>query len=278
MTSRRPRAGSGRGAAAPGAVPARDTPPVLRVPAAHKGGAPLSLPPRRFRDELRTPSHRTGLRPDPLHLPRRTCMKPTLASALAIGCVSAALVSTTSTSQAAPGAPADRSAATVAAARANAQDHAGIGTGQGLVVKDTVLDANGGSHVRFDRTYRGLPVVGGDLVVHQARGNAFRSVSGRAVALRMGVRPACRPERRRQGRRHRRLREVAGHARAGRPGHLRHARPGLARRRHRPPRRRLARRRVRLRQRPEGRSPRPVALRAGGGRHRHRRMSSAPSR
>jgi Zn-dependent metalloprotease len=109
-------------------------------------------------------------------------MKPTLASALAIGCVSAALVSTTGNAQAAPDTPADRGAATVAAARANAQDHAGLGTGQGLVVRDTVLDANGASHVRFDRTYRGLPVVGGDLVVHQTRGNAYRSVSGRSLA------------------------------------------------------------------------------------------------
>ena len=75
-----------------------------------------------------------------------------------------------------------RKAETIAAARANAQDHAGVGTGQGLVVRDTVRDANGASHVRFDRTYRGLPVVGGDLVVHQARNDAFRSVSGRALA------------------------------------------------------------------------------------------------
>jgi Zn-dependent metalloprotease len=118
-------------------------------------------------------------------------MKPTLASALAIGCVSAALVSTSGASQAAPTARADRSAEAIATARANAQDHARLGTGQGLVVRDTVRDANGTSHVRFDRTYRGLPVVGGDLVVHQTRGGSFRSISGRAVpSLNLGVRPA----------------------------------------------------------------------------------------
>ena len=109
-------------------------------------------------------------------------MKPILASALAVGCVSAALVGTTASSQAASTTSPARKAETVAAARANAQDHAGVGTGQGLVVRDTVLDANGVSHVRFDRTYRGLPVVGGDLVVHQGRDGSFRSTSGRALA------------------------------------------------------------------------------------------------
>ncbi len=42
--------------------------------------------------------------------------------------------------------------------------------GQKFVARDAVLDRNGASHVRLDRTYRGLPVVGGDLVVHQAGG------------------------------------------------------------------------------------------------------------
>jgi len=108
-------------------------------------------------------------------------MKPTLASALALGCVSAAMVATAGNSQAAPTSQ-DRTAASISAARANAQAHAGVGNGQGLVVRDTVLDANGASHVRFDRTYKGLEVVGGDLVVHQGKGGSFRSVSGRTLS------------------------------------------------------------------------------------------------
>ena len=40
--------------------------------------------------------------------------------------------------------------------------------GQKFAARDAVLDRNGTSHVRLDRTYRGLPVIGGDLVVHQA--------------------------------------------------------------------------------------------------------------
>ena len=47
----------------------------------------------------------------------------------------------------------------------------------GFSARDVIVDADGSQHVRFDRTYRGLPVIGGDFVVHSdARGN-FRSAS-----------------------------------------------------------------------------------------------------
>ncbi|MEU6343491.1 M4 family metallopeptidase [Streptomyces sp. NPDC046977] len=42
-----------------------------------------------------------------------------------------------------------------------------LGSGEKLVPKDVVKDADGTVHTRYERTYRGLPVVGGDLVVHQ---------------------------------------------------------------------------------------------------------------
>ena len=42
-------------------------------------------------------------------------------------------------------------------------------------VKDVVLDANGTEHVRFERSYRGLPVIGGDLVVHSKDGRVVSS-------------------------------------------------------------------------------------------------------
>jgi Zn-dependent metalloprotease len=108
-------------------------------------------------------------------------MKPMLASALALGCVSAALVASAGVSQATPTSH-DRKADSIDAARANAREHAGVGAGLGLVVRDTVLDDSGASHVRFTRTFRGLEVVGGDLVVHQGRSGDFRSVSGRTLA------------------------------------------------------------------------------------------------
>ncbi|GHI20297.1 hypothetical protein Shyd_16680 [Streptomyces hydrogenans] len=44
----------------------------------------------------------------------------------------------------------------------------GLGPDERLVAKDVLIDADGARHVRYDRTYRGLPVIGGDLVVHLA--------------------------------------------------------------------------------------------------------------
>ncbi|MEV4231738.1 M4 family metallopeptidase [Streptomyces bobili] len=41
-----------------------------------------------------------------------------------------------------------------------------LGTREKLVVKDVVQDADGTTHTRYERTYAGLPVLGGDLVVH----------------------------------------------------------------------------------------------------------------
>ncbi|MEU1784323.1 M4 family metallopeptidase [Streptomyces abikoensis] len=42
----------------------------------------------------------------------------------------------------------------------------GLGTQERLVARDVVKDADGTVHTRYDRTYAGLPVLGGDLVVH----------------------------------------------------------------------------------------------------------------
>jgi Zn-dependent metalloprotease len=42
--------------------------------------------------------------------------------------------------------------------------------------RDVVVEADGSEHVRFDRTYRGLPVIGGDLVTH-ARDGQLQSTS-----------------------------------------------------------------------------------------------------
>ena len=47
---------------------------------------------------------------------------------------------------------------------------------QRLVVRDVIRDADGTTHVRYDRTYRGLPVVGGDLVVHRSATGKIRYV------------------------------------------------------------------------------------------------------
>ena len=52
-----------------------------------------------------------------------------------------------------------------------------LGDKEDLVVKDVVVDADGVEHVRYDRTYQGLPVIGGDLVVHEADSGRIISVS-----------------------------------------------------------------------------------------------------
>ena len=44
----------------------------------------------------------------------------------------------------------------------------GLGAQEKLVVRDVIKDADGTVHTRYERTYAGLPVLGGDLVVHQA--------------------------------------------------------------------------------------------------------------
>ncbi|MFG2959248.1 M4 family metallopeptidase [Streptomyces sp. NPDC048291] len=42
----------------------------------------------------------------------------------------------------------------------------GLGAKEKLVVKDVVKDNDGTLHTRYERTYGGLPVLGGDLIVH----------------------------------------------------------------------------------------------------------------
>ncbi|MFI1199608.1 M4 family metallopeptidase [Streptomyces sp. NPDC020883] len=52
-----------------------------------------------------------------------------------------------------------------------------LGAKEKLVVKDVERDADGTTHTRYDRTYAGLPVLGGDLVVHTAKGGAVKGTT-----------------------------------------------------------------------------------------------------
>jgi Zn-dependent metalloprotease len=45
-----------------------------------------------------------------------------------------------------------------------------LGPQEKLIPKDVIQDADGTVHTRYERTYAGLPVIGGDLVVHQRHG------------------------------------------------------------------------------------------------------------
>ncbi|MFD7641564.1 M4 family metallopeptidase [Kitasatospora sp. NPDC059795] len=53
----------------------------------------------------------------------------------------------------------------------------GLGPDERLVAKDVLVENDGARHVRYDRTYRGLPVVGGDLVVHRAKNGKLTSTT-----------------------------------------------------------------------------------------------------
>ena len=70
--------------------------------------------------------------------------------------------------------------AVVAAARAAALAHSaqtGIGRDNQLVATDVMIDASGTQHVRFHQTYRGIPVTGGDLIVHLRSDSTYLDVT-----------------------------------------------------------------------------------------------------
>ncbi|MFD0271552.1 M4 family metallopeptidase [Streptomyces sp. NPDC127106] len=66
---------------------------------------------------------------------------------------------------------ADANSTTVQAAKA-----LGLGGQEKLIVRDVVKDADGTTHTTYERTYAGLPVLGGDLTVH-AKGGVTKSVT-----------------------------------------------------------------------------------------------------
>ncbi|MGW1725760.1 M4 family metallopeptidase [Streptomyces sp. NPDC002306] len=56
-----------------------------------------------------------------------------------------------------------------------------LGSREKLVVKDVLQDADGTTHTRYERTYAGLPVLGGDLVVHVRNGRTTVSEATEAT-------------------------------------------------------------------------------------------------
>lgn len=71
-------------------------------------------------------------------------------------------------------------ASVVAAARAAAFAHAsatGVTQGDELRAQDVMIDPEGPRHVRFIRTHQGMPVLGGDLVVHLSHRLAYTGVT-----------------------------------------------------------------------------------------------------
>ncbi|AXE88741.1 M4 family metallopeptidase [Streptomyces sp. Go-475] len=56
-------------------------------------------------------------------------------------------------------------------------DAIGLGEQEKLVVRDVVKDRDGTVHTRYERTYAGLPVLGGDLVVHESESGESQGVT-----------------------------------------------------------------------------------------------------
>ncbi|OIJ98494.1 flagellar biosynthesis protein FlgM [Streptomyces sp. MUSC 14] len=72
------------------------------------------------------------------------------------------------------------SAAVVKAAQTAAFTHAsatGVAQGDELHARDVMIDPEGARHVRFERTHNGMPVLGGDLVVHLDAKLAYTGVT-----------------------------------------------------------------------------------------------------
>ncbi|MET9102640.1 M4 family metallopeptidase [Streptomyces antibioticus] len=73
-------------------------------------------------------------------------------------------------------------------------DHAtslGLTGAQDTAVRDVIIDKDGTQHVRYDRTFRQLPVLGGDFVVHLAADGSYRSAdrATRAAISLPGITP-----------------------------------------------------------------------------------------
>ncbi|MFB7511988.1 M4 family metallopeptidase [Streptomyces sp. NPDC056144] len=83
------------------------------------------------------------------------------------------LVAAAAATASAGAAPEPRGGASVTATASSL----GLGAKEKLVVKDVVKDADGTVHTRYERTYAGLPVLGGDLVVHRAADGAVKDVT-----------------------------------------------------------------------------------------------------
>ncbi|MGW1340711.1 M4 family metallopeptidase [Kribbella sp. NPDC002412] len=103
------------------------------------------------------------------------------AAATAVATTTALGLTSATTATGAPTAdPIPSPSAAVARAKAAIGDHLAVLKATGadaFVVRDVIVDADGSSHVRMDRTIGGLKVLGGDVVVHQAKDGAFKGAS-----------------------------------------------------------------------------------------------------
>lgn len=107
--------------------------------------------------------------------------------------LSIAILSALAVPAMAPAAGNLRTTATVrAAALANGPAAAAVrrADADAFIARNMQVDANGTEHVRFQRTYRGLPVIGGDFVMHSRNGK----LTGVSQTLKTAARPGIAPQ------------------------------------------------------------------------------------
>ncbi|MGW8743834.1 M4 family metallopeptidase [Streptomyces sp. NPDC055794] len=105
-----------------------------------------------------------------------------------IAAATAALLGTvlSPTSQADDGPTSADALGHAAAVLADRADALGLTAAQDTEVRDVIVDDDGTQHVRYDRTYRELPVLGGDFVLHLAPDGDFRGAD-RATEARVSL-------------------------------------------------------------------------------------------
>ncbi|MEV0488791.1 M4 family metallopeptidase [Streptomyces atratus] len=63
------------------------------------------------------------------------------------------------------------------ASKAATAKELGLGSQEQLVVRDVIQDNDGTTHTRYERTFSGLPVLGGDLIVQESKAGRTESVT-----------------------------------------------------------------------------------------------------
>ncbi|GHJ43702.1 peptidase M4 [Catellatospora sp. TT07R-123] len=117
-------------------------------------------------------------------------MRRTLAGAAGALLLAALLTPLSAAASAAAPTGAPTLAATAGAALAQHLDVIHGTAAETYTVGRTIADPSGAGHVRYQRTYHGLRVYGGDLVVHTAPGGAFAGAdTGLTAPLTLGVLP-----------------------------------------------------------------------------------------
>jgi Zn-dependent metalloprotease len=115
-------------------------------------------------------------------------LKKSLITTVAAAAIAATALATIATSGAQAATPAAAGSNGIDRAVAAATAHGaafGLDRDQSLSSRSVTTDPDGTTHVRFDRTFKGLPVVGGDLVVHTDRAGGWKGVNAASTSVRV---------------------------------------------------------------------------------------------